>query len=67
MRRDEKMCEALRELMQDEIEEEIARGKDDTIIGNIKQLMKNMKLTAEQAMKALGIPKKEWAKYSAML
>ena len=61
------MCEALRELMQDEIEEEIARGKDDTIIGNIKQLMKNMKLTAEQAMKALGIPKKEWAKYSAML
>ena len=29
--------------------------------------MKNMKWTAEQAMKALGIPDADQAKYSAML
>ncbi|MBQ9550572.1 MAG: hypothetical protein IJU87_07145 [Lachnospiraceae bacterium] len=69
------MCQALRELMKDEIAEEIAKevtkerieATTDTNLGNIKELMKNMKWTADQAMKALGIPDADQSKYSAML
>ena len=57
------MCQALKELMKDEIEEE----KRDTVLGNIKELMKNMKWTEKQAMEALGIPDADQSKYSAML
>lgn len=63
IREDDRMCQALKELMKDEIEEE----KRDTVLGNIKELMKNMKWTAKQAMNALGIPDAEQSKYSAML
>ena len=77
------MCQALRELMKDEIAEEIAKERAEataeatakatakatanTKLVDIKELMKNMKLTAEQAMKALGIPDADQSKYSAML
>ena len=67
MMRDEKMCEALRELMQDEIEKERADERKVAKVDAIKKMMKNLKFSAEQAMQALEIPKKEWAKYSAML
>ena len=63
IREDDRMCQALKELMKDEIEEE----KRDTVLGNIKELMKNMKWTAKQAMEALGIPDADQSKYSAML
>ncbi|MCR5024767.1 MAG: hypothetical protein K6A90_10605 [Lachnospiraceae bacterium] len=42
-------------------------GREDTIIGNIRELMKNMKWTAEQAMKALGLSEEDQAKYISML
>ena len=42
-------------------------GCEETTILNIKNLMKNMKLTAEQAMEALGIDKSEFSKYMTML
>ena len=42
-------------------------GREKTTILNIKNLMKNMKLTAEQAMEALGIDKSEFSKYMTML
>ena len=52
------MCQALRELMKDEIAEEIAKevtkGRADEKLVDIKELMKNMKLTAEQAMNEIG-------------
>ena len=67
VRRDEKMCQALKELMKDEIAEERADERTGTVADNIKELMKNMKWTREQAMKALGIPDADKAKYSAML
>ena len=57
------MCQALKELMKEEIAEERA---DEKVI-DIKHLMKNMKMTAEQAMNALGIPVTDQSKYSAML
>ncbi|MCD8327166.1 MAG: hypothetical protein LUC90_10955 [Lachnospiraceae bacterium] len=44
-----------------------AEGETATMLGNIKNLMVNMKLTAEQAMQALGIPTAEQSRYQAML
>ena len=51
VRGDDLMCQALRELMKDEIDKE----KKDTKIEDLRNIMKNLKLTAEQAMDALGI------------
>ena len=44
-----------------------AEGYEKRAICDIKNLMKNMKLTAEQAMEALGIDKSEFSKYMTML
>ena len=49
------------------LEEGLEKGREKTTILNIKNLMKNMKLTAEQAMEALGIDKSEFSKYMTML
>ncbi len=43
------------------------KGAEKTMIQNIKNLMKNLKLSAEQAMDALGIPKIDKEKYAAKL
>ena len=43
------------------------KGKERGVIDSIRNLMKNMKLSAEQAMDALGIPKSEHKKYMTML
>ena len=37
------------------------------VTNNIKQLMVNLKMTAEQAMNALGIPKQEQAEYMKLI
>ena len=37
------------------------------VTNNIKQLMVNLKMTAEQAMNALGIPKQEQAEYMRLI
>ena len=58
------MCEALKELMKDEIEKERQEAAQaaaqiatqDTILENIKSLMHNLNWSAEQAMAALNIP-----------
>ncbi len=54
-------------LLMDAKQEGREEGREDTIIGNIRELMKNMKWTAEQAMKALGLSEEDQAKYSSML
>lgn len=56
VRRDSNMCEALKELMKDEIEKERQEAAQDTILENIKSLMHNLNFSAEQAMAALNIP-----------
>lgn len=48
-------------------EEGREEGKIETKVIDIKNLMENMKLTAEQAMVALGIDKNEFSKYLPML
>ncbi len=61
------MCEALRELMKDEIDKsnEIAKveGKAEGKLESIRALMNNLNFTAEQAMESIGIPKSEYKIY----
>ena len=61
------MCEALRELMRPEIDEEIEKEKDKTTLKNIQNIMESFKITAQQAMDALKIPLAEQPKYLAKL
>ena len=63
IRRDEKMCQALRELMKEEIAEE----RDDEKVIDIKNLMDTMGWTAIQAMNALKISETDQIRYSAKL
>ena len=53
------MCQALRELMKDEIQEEIKAAEqkavDTSLIGIIKNLMKNSKCDAKTAMEKMGL------------
>ena len=44
-----------------------AEGKESERISSIRNLMKNMRLTAQQAMDVLEIPVTEQAKYAALL
>ncbi len=43
------------------------KGRIEGKIELIKNLMKNMKISAEAAMEAAGIPKEEFPKYMTML
>ena len=77
------MCEALRELMKDEIEREIEererkaalqaalqaeqKAKRESTIELIKNLMDSTKWTAEQAMEAMKVPLKDREQYTAGL
>ena len=49
------------------IEKGIEKGKENTILNNITQLMNKLKLTSDQAMEALGIPKSDFKKYADKL
>ena len=65
------MCEALRELMRAEIDEEIEKAADKreetTTLKNIKNVMEGLKYTAEQAMELLKIPADDQSRYLAKL
>lgn len=45
------MCQALMELMKDEVDEKI----DAVVLQNIRNVMNSMNISAEQAMDAMGI------------
>ena len=45
----------------------IAQGKEEGTLWHIQSLMRTLKLTVEQAMDALQIPKSERAKYVELL
>lgn len=57
------MCEALRELMKDDLE----KREQETLLKTIKNLMDTTKWTAEQAMAAMKIPEADRGKYIAKL
>jgi hypothetical protein len=70
-RRDSVMCQALQELMKDEIEEKINDATDkaetETQINNIRNIMSELKYTAEQAMDLLKIPQQKRSLYISKL
>ena len=65
------MCQALRELMKDEIQEEIqeaeTRATDKSRVTDIKNLMKKLGLDAKAAMEALNISVADQSRYMTML
>ena len=65
------MCQALRELMEDEIQEEIQTAEqkavDETLVTSIKNLMKKLGLDAKAAMETLGISAADQLRYMTML
>ncbi|MCI9633705.1 hypothetical protein FMM80_27645 [Schaedlerella arabinosiphila] len=60
---DKVMCEALRELMKEDLEQR----EQETLLKAIRNLMETMKCSAEQAMAALKIPDADRGKYIAKL
>lgn len=65
------MCDALRELMKEEIADAEQKAKQEAKqevqLKSIKNLMSNLKWTAEQVMEAMSIPAEEWDFYKANL
>ena len=69
------MCDALKELMRPEFEEELAaelknntdRVTQDTAVSNIKSLMSRMHWSAREAMDALGIPEEKREAYARII
>jgi hypothetical protein len=71
IRRDAVMCQALQELMKDEIDAKIntavATAETDTRIDDIKNIMSTLKYTPEQAMDLLKIPQENRNLYMSRL
>ena len=70
IRRNSVMCDALRELMREEIEEEkrnVVQEAERTILEIIKSLMNNLNLTADQVMSAMNISTEKQAEYREKL
>jgi hypothetical protein len=67
VRRDAVMCQALQELMKDEISEKVTDAETNVSIDYIKKIMKNFKCTAEQAMDTLEIPQENRSLYMSKL
>ena len=61
------MCQAMKDLMKDEIQEENQKAIDLDRVLSIKSLMEKLNLSAEQAMDALSIPLIEQKKYVSRL
>ena len=59
--------EVWEEVLADRIEERENKREQNTRLIDIKRLMKNMKLTAKQAMDTLEIPDSEQSIYSSLL
>lgn len=65
---DEEMRDKVSEKVRKEVSEKVRKEvSEKERVFSIKNLMKNLKLSAEKAMEALAIPKSEWARYKAML
>ena len=61
------MCNISKGVREDGLAEGMEKGCIQERIEAIRNLMRNMKLTSEQAMEALSVPKSEYSKYEDML
>lgn len=64
---DYNMCKAVQEIERKSKEEGRLEGIEENKVESIRMVMQNFKVTAEQAMEGLGIPKSEYKKYLTML
>ena len=68
---DYNMCKAVQEIERKSKEEGRLEGRlegiEENKVESIRMVMQNFKVTAEQAMEGLGIPKNEYKKYLTML
>jgi hypothetical protein len=67
VRRDSVMCQAMRELMKEEIAEERIDAETTSKVEDIRNIMKNFKCTVEEAMDALEIPQQKRSVYLSKL
>ena len=67
LRRIPAMCEALREFMKEEIDEERKKAIDTDRVSTIKSLMGKLGLTAKEIMDAMSIPAAEQERYAQIL
>lgn len=71
LRRDPEMCEALRELMKEEIDSEVQEKSQEAVdvalVDAIKNAMKTFGIDAKKAMEGLGIPPTDQLRYAARL
>ena len=61
------MCQALYEIMKDDIDKRVQLSAQQEKFTNIKTLMETMNLSAIQAMNALRIPEEDQKKYEQLL
>lgn len=61
------MCQAIREMLEDARTEGRTEGRTEAKLDVIRKLMKNMKMTAEEAINALEIPENEREYYLQMI
>ena len=59
IRRDDTMCQALMEIMKEEVDERVKAATDITMENNIRNIMDTLHLTADEAMDALKIPEEK--------
>ena len=64
---EERMCQALKEIMKEDFEKAEARGVEKNAIDNIKSLMETTNWSAQQAMDALKIPASKQSLYASRL
>ena len=57
------MCKAIEDMREDARNE----GARETLVRNVRSMMKNLRISAEQALEALDVPQSERATYIAML
>ena len=61
------MEDVLMEIVKDRVDEKVNAKEQQTTVTHIRDIMKNLKLTAEQAMDALSIPQSQRSTYAGLV
>ena len=61
------MEDVLMEIVKDRVDERVDAERQQTTVAHIRDIMKNLKLTAEQAMDALSIPQSQRSTYAGLV
>ena len=61
------MCTAIEEMRRESMEQGMEKGRETAIVEAVRNMMENMGLSAEQAMKMMGIPDGDLMKYKTLL